>query len=46
MRQLASSETKVALASAASSLPTKSQFFLLCGHPHNRNYADLEIMLE
>jgi hypothetical protein len=35
---------KIAFTSPPSSLPTKSQFFLLCGCPHNRNYAGLAIM--
>jgi hypothetical protein len=38
-RQLASSDVKVAFPAPPSSLPTKSQFFRLCGGPHSRkNY--------
>ena len=35
---------RTAAVSPPLSLPTNSQFFRLCGAPHNRNYAGLKIM--
>jgi hypothetical protein len=38
------SPKKSAVARPPRSLPANNQFFLLCGAPHNRNYADSVIM--